>query len=170
MVWNKYVPPKVHMHAWRVLWERIPTITQLQRRNVLPPNVNMDCVFCHKEIETVRHVLFECEVSYQVWMGCVKWMGVQSVFSSNPSTSLLHFSKLLRGKKGKILVVCLWECTIWLLWKKRNGIIFSQEQFSLEKLLEELKTRSWNWVVNKDMRVAGIEFKEWCLNPNKFLM
>ncbi|KAL8481425.1 hypothetical protein ACS0TY_027799 [Phlomoides rotata] len=61
---NKYTPEKVRINAWRVLWERIPTITNLIQRLVVPQNVNINCAFCESTLETVRHIFFECSFSY----------------------------------------------------------------------------------------------------------
>ncbi|KAL8484898.1 hypothetical protein ACS0TY_027263 [Phlomoides rotata] len=61
---NKYTPEKVRVNAWRVLWERIPTITNLIQRLVVPQNVNINCFFCESTLETVRHIFFECSFPY----------------------------------------------------------------------------------------------------------
>ncbi|KAL8473172.1 hypothetical protein ACS0TY_030123 [Phlomoides rotata] len=106
LIWNKFSPLKVIIHAWRLLWERLPTTTKLQRRNALPSNADMNCVFCECHPESVRHIFFECKFSYYVWMGCCGWLGFQSVLSSDPTINLLYFSKLLRGKRDKTVAVC----------------------------------------------------------------
>ncbi|KAL8513037.1 hypothetical protein ACS0TY_019283 [Phlomoides rotata] len=91
-------------------------------------------------------------------------------FSRIPRRACSILASFFEGRKEKSLLFVYGNALYDFYGKKKNGIIFSQEQLSLEKLFDELKTRSWNWVVNKDLRAAGIEFKEWCLNPNKFLI
>lgn len=112
LIWNKLVPSKVQLHVWRVLLERLPTCTKLQRRNILSTNANVECIFCKKEDESVRHVFFECEYSYKLWMDCLKCLGIQTTLPSNPSMNLLLFSKFIRGKRGKMIAICLCECII----------------------------------------------------------
>ncbi|KAL8472711.1 hypothetical protein ACS0TY_029801 [Phlomoides rotata] len=56
LIWNKLAPPKVRLHAWRVIWERIPTTTKLQTRRSLPQNVGVNCIFCNEVPESVRHI------------------------------------------------------------------------------------------------------------------
>ncbi|KAL8457653.1 hypothetical protein ACS0TY_035498 [Phlomoides rotata] len=58
LVWNKIVIPKVRVHAWRVLWERVPTTTKLQKRRSLPAGVSLNCIFCKSVPKSVRHVFF----------------------------------------------------------------------------------------------------------------
>ncbi|KAL8474246.1 hypothetical protein ACS0TY_030897 [Phlomoides rotata] len=52
LIWNKLVSSKIQVHAWRVIRERVPTTTNLQRRNVLPQNANINCSFCDSNLET----------------------------------------------------------------------------------------------------------------------
>ncbi|KAL8506992.1 hypothetical protein ACS0TY_017755 [Phlomoides rotata] len=56
LVWNKLALPKVRVHAWRVLWERVPTTIKLQRRRCLPNGTNINCIFCDSSPKYVRHV------------------------------------------------------------------------------------------------------------------
>lgn len=87
----------------------------------------------------VRHVFFECEFAYSVWMKVLEWIRVKSALSSNPLVNLLHFSRLLKGRRGKLFGVCVWECVVWVLWKARNAKTFGGEQTTREKLLADIK-------------------------------
>ncbi|KAL8516890.1 hypothetical protein ACS0TY_015225 [Phlomoides rotata] len=169
LIWNKTALPKVRVHAWRILWERLPTTTKLQRRRSLPPGANINCVFCDASLESVRHVFFECGFAYRFWMECLSWLGVKTVLSSNPSISLLHFSRLLRGAKGLEFAVCMWKCVVWLIWKVRNDIIFKGEQIENIKLLEELKVRLWSWLMAKNQRCSTWSFEDWSCQPGKLV-
>lgn len=80
LIWNKFASSKVQIHAWRTIGERLPTKVNLQRRNCLPSGVNVSYPFCEVHAETVRHIFFECDVSYKVWMECLQWVGVYAVF------------------------------------------------------------------------------------------
>ncbi|KAL8536668.1 hypothetical protein ACS0TY_012020 [Phlomoides rotata] len=88
-IWNKYVPSKVIIHAWRVLRESVSSRSKLHRKGILISSDDLNCVLCGNCLETVRHVFFECHVSYQVWMECAKWLGINTVLSSNPRINLL---------------------------------------------------------------------------------
>lgn len=107
LIWNKLSPARVKIHSWRTIWERLPTRVELRRRNVIQASGDVSCLFCVGHEEGVRHIFFECNFAHVVWMECCKWLGVQTALSSNPSTSLLQFSKFLRGKKGSVYGVCI---------------------------------------------------------------
>ncbi|KAL8525193.1 hypothetical protein ACS0TY_014713 [Phlomoides rotata] len=82
LIWNSFSPSKVRMHAWRILWDRIPTTTKLIRRNAISPNTSTTCTFCKQETETVHHLFFECsslggrkgkQISVSIWQ-CLVWI------------------------------------------------------------------------------------------------
>ncbi|KAL8542626.1 hypothetical protein ACS0TY_003489 [Phlomoides rotata] len=170
LIWNNLVPPKIHFHSWRVLWERIPTTMKMSNRRSLPSNVSTNCIFCNEVPETVHHIFFECNFSYQVWMEIFKWLGFSSVLSSRPSTNLLHFSRLLRGKKGKEILVSIWDCIIWIIWKTRNEFVFQQVQFSKNKFIEELQARVWGWINEKYINSSVADYIVWIQEPMKIMM
>lgn len=58
LIWNRIALPKVRIHAWRVLWERVPTTTKLQSRRCLPQGTDVNCPFCGTTPEVVRQVFF----------------------------------------------------------------------------------------------------------------
>ncbi|KAL8529093.1 hypothetical protein ACS0TY_006529 [Phlomoides rotata] len=169
LIWNKMALPKVRVHAWRILWERLPTTTKLQQRSSLPPGANINCAFCDASPESVRHVFFECPFVYMFWMDCLNWLGVKTALSSSPSINLLHFSRFFRGNLGKDFAVCVWECVVWLIWKARNAIIFKGEQLGNLKLLEEQKFRLWSWLSVKYQRISNWSFEEWNKAPVKLI-
>ncbi|KAL8509474.1 hypothetical protein ACS0TY_016621 [Phlomoides rotata] len=70
--WFRDRPLKVIAHSWRVLWDRLPTKVNLRRRNILNSSHNLKCVLCNEKDETGRHIFFECEVSYKIWVMCFK--------------------------------------------------------------------------------------------------
>ncbi|KAL8495553.1 hypothetical protein ACS0TY_019621 [Phlomoides rotata] len=131
------------------------------KRGILPHEANSNCIFCNSQVETVRHVIFECAFAYEVWMHCSRWMGVTTVLSSSPSTNLLHFRENFSEKNGKEFAVCV----TWVIWKTRNAFIFRHEEPSVNKVFEEVKSRLWSWLHawikdNKDSR-----FRDWARNP-----
>lgn len=52
--------PKIIIHAWKLLWNRITTTLKLLKRGCVPPNVSTNCIFCDSEVESIRYVFFEC--------------------------------------------------------------------------------------------------------------
>ncbi|KAL8533767.1 hypothetical protein ACS0TY_009966 [Phlomoides rotata] len=136
LTWKCFAPPKVKVHAWRVLWERVPTSSKLQSKNILPSN-----------------------------MSCCSWLGIVTALPATPSSSLLVFSRLLEGRLSKKFLTCLWTCVVWLIWKQRNAVIFRNEQYSEERLIAELKGHLWSWTMAYVTRRRGVHFSDWNANP-----
>lgn len=84
-------------------------------------------------------------------MECIKWLGVNVVLSSKPSVNLLHFIRLIRGRKGVEIVVCIWECALWIIWKSRNAVVFRNGEVSLQKMVSEVKSSFKDWEVNPSL-------------------
>lgn len=163
LIWNKMAPMKVKVHAWKIIYEWLPTKVCLQRRNSLPNGVSISCPFCEKKEESVRYILFVYDFSYKVWMEVLKWIGVNAALFSLPANHLLHISSLLIGKKGKMLMSVIWECSVWVLWKARNAFVFRGEKALQDKILEDIKIFSWSWLSSvKWEQWTGI-FEEWNL-------
>ncbi|KAL8463237.1 hypothetical protein ACS0TY_034035 [Phlomoides rotata] len=151
VLWNKVCPPKVAIHAWRVIKERLPTTINLHRRRSLPVGANLHCIFCRNSTEIVRHVFFECLFAYSVWMGCLSWSGVATGLPSNPTMSLLYFSRLFRGKREK------------------NAVIFRNETVETKKMVEEIITRTWSWIVYREHTGRIGSLVDWRRNPREKL-
>lgn len=132
-----------------------------------PGNCKLGVQFLQEgERNSKTHVL-EYDFSYKVWMTFLKWISVQLVFPANSSMSLLLISKLMRGRKGKKIVVrLLWKCIVWLLWKRKNALVFQNQQQQKERLVEDLKGRTWNYAIAKELVKDEINFEKWCNNPN----
>jgi hypothetical protein len=66
-IWSLKVPNPVKMFLWRACSDVLPTKANLLRRGVLQEVV---CVLCNQEIESTRHVLWDCPTAQDVWCAC----------------------------------------------------------------------------------------------------
>ncbi|KAL8516069.1 hypothetical protein ACS0TY_014665 [Phlomoides rotata] len=90
LIWNSLAPSKVRKHAWRVLKERLPTKDLLLLKGVNIPNNEQSCVLCGEMNESVRHILFECQFSYGIWMDIFRWWGIYTVGASDHKSATIH--------------------------------------------------------------------------------
>ena len=84
--WKLKILPSSQVTAWRMLCNVIATKDNLFRRGI--PMVCARCPLCGVEEETVRHLFFECRVSWRIWGMCLKWLGYSSVLHGDAQ---LHF-------------------------------------------------------------------------------
>lgn len=169
LIWNKIEPLKVIAHAWRVLWDRLPTKSNLRRRNIIGPNESSRCVLCDEAEESGRHIFFECKVSHEIWMRCYKWLGISTVLHSRSFSNLFAHIRIFRVKKDTNLSMAIWLCVVWLIWKGMNALILEGAVFSIDKTVEELKARLWSWCYVKCIGFSGFSFNDWNVNPRMVL-
>ena len=114
-VWNVKVPPRVQGFLWLFSQNKIMTCDNLRKRGIVKP---LECVFC-KEIEYVRHLLFDCVVARLVWAE------VNTVFN----ISVVGFESVAKywfcAKKCKQLNVVS-SAVLWGLWNFRNSVVFNR--------------------------------------------
>ncbi|KAL8491338.1 hypothetical protein ACS0TY_023097 [Phlomoides rotata] len=169
LIWKNYAPLKVIAHAWRLLWDRLPTKCNLQRRNILGLNDVLSFCFCNLEVESGKHIFFECSVTYQIWTAIFVWLGFPMAMHSGTLTNLLMFSNFFRRKRGKHVAVSIWLGTVWIIWKWRNALIFKNDVASSKRILDELKSRLWSWLIIKYPVCSNFSFRDWIVNPRSIL-
>ncbi|GKC36351.1 retrovirus-related pol polyprotein from transposon TNT 1-94 [Tanacetum coccineum] len=83
--WNKILPSKVNILAWRVLLHRLPTRVNLNHRGIDLDSVR--CPLCNDDIETETHVFVNCSLARCIW---------KDVFSSwqLPNTSITNLDDM----------------------------------------------------------------------------
>lgn len=163
-VWNKLVPAKVAAHRWRVLYDRVPTKSNLKKRGVNLNDADMKCVFCGEIEESSNHVFFLCAQAHAIWMEVYQWLNFPFVLQPQALPNLLAHCQIGRGKKNKIIVSCIWLGVIWVIWKWRNDIIFRGGSFILEKIIEEIRCRTWSWMLARELSFSQFSFTEWVAN------
>jgi hypothetical protein len=120
LVWNKVVPVKVSVFAWRFMENRIPTRDNLFKRGIL--NIDAQhCVLGCGFDETLSHLFFTCDKTHKVWHGMLQWLGIQSVLHNNQVVHAHQFSGLqVRFLKYRRCFQVIWLATIWGIWRARN--------------------------------------------------
>ncbi|KAL8555013.1 hypothetical protein ACS0TY_002990 [Phlomoides rotata] len=104
-IWKSFVPSKVKAHAWRVLWGRLPTKSNLRRWGILGPSDDNRCLLCCLHEESEKHLFFKCSITHSLWMKCFSWLRYSTVIHTGTFTILLSFSRVFGGKSGKRCVV-----------------------------------------------------------------
>lgn len=64
LLWKIEVPPKVWHFKWKVLYGCLPTRIHLQTKHV---NVELSCLLCCTEEESISHVLIGCSFARSCW-------------------------------------------------------------------------------------------------------
>jgi hypothetical protein len=79
-----------------------------------------------------------------------------------------HF-KMFKGlvggsRKVKDMLGVIWFVNIFVIWKARNAVVFNQEGFSGEKVVEEAKVLSWR-ILKSRSKNFSFPLNLWIRNP-----
>jgi len=143
-LWKSPAPSKVVAFSWRALLNRIPTRSNLIRRNAIPTSVNSHCVFCNMVEESTNHLFLHCLETWKIWLQIQKWLEVCLITPSNLFSHWECWNGLVSyHKEHQRGMRLIWLSTVWAIWKARNNIIFNNSVFSLDDMVEEIQVLSW---------------------------
>nr|GEV49965.1 RNA-directed DNA polymerase, eukaryota [Tanacetum cinerariifolium] len=77
--WIKSIPIKVNVFAWKVFLDRIPTRSNLARRNISIPS--LACSLCDHALQDSSHLFFGCFMVKDVQKLICRWWNLDSQFS-----------------------------------------------------------------------------------------
>jgi len=74
-MWKNMAPLKVVAFSWKLLLDRIPTRSNLAKRNIIPTDNPTVCVFCDGTEETTTNLFLHCHVVRAIWVIIMRWLG-----------------------------------------------------------------------------------------------
>jgi len=158
IIWGLKIPPRASAFSWRIFKNRLPTKANLRKRHVELPSYN--CPLCDVEEETVGHVMYSCTKTRYLWWESLRWVNRVGPFPIEPKYHFLQFFHW----SGKSYVDKRWE-VFWValsmtIWKHRNALVFNNQTFSPEKVMDEALFHTWSWIncMEKDFHT---HFNQW---------
>ncbi|GAU24549.1 hypothetical protein TSUD_148900 [Trifolium subterraneum] len=167
-IWDSPAPSKVIAFSCQLLYDRVPTRSNLEVRGLLGADLPWECVGCVGSRESSVHLFLHCPSAMLVWKEVFRWLGVMIVIPP----SLFSLFEIFRGsaKNAKIGqgFVMIWHATLWCLWKARNSSIFANGSFIPLAIVDEIKVISWKWCLVR-LKVPACLFYEWNWDPGECL-
>ncbi|XP_030497977.2 uncharacterized protein LOC115713630 [Cannabis sativa] len=115
--WKTKVPPKVLHFAWKAVCGCLPTRVQLQTKHV---PVQLQCVFCNREEESIMHVLVHCQFARSCWFRSAVSLGQVAAATFGDWLQ----DVLSRGHVGMFEEALM---TSWSIWKARNDLLWNKK-------------------------------------------
>ncbi|KAL4591545.1 hypothetical protein LXL04_004514 [Taraxacum kok-saghyz] len=160
--WNRFVPIKINVFAWRVAFNRLPTRLNLEQKCIDVDTIM--CPVCQREVESLAHILFKCEVAFAVWGRVANsYYAYMPVFDSfGEMTQWVDAQSNTNDRRAKVDVVC---CTaMWVLWKFRNGMVFGDPKSKRDMLFDSIVSFSFNWFCNRNSKHSR-NWNAWMICP-----
>ncbi|KAJ0481970.1 putative reverse transcriptase zinc-binding domain-containing protein [Helianthus annuus] len=156
--WNRWTTNKSSMFMWRAMEEKIPTTTASSNRGLNIPDVT--CKICGAADETAAHVLIQCNFAKRAWESVVNWLHIPMINTEGGIKDLLlELNGLQRCKNMKVIHAIAIQ-TMWILWKNRNGKIFSNKQGDVQRIMIEIKEASYQGLKTRS-KFSSITRQEW---------
>ncbi|XP_071728123.1 uncharacterized protein [Rutidosis leptorrhynchoides] len=120
---NRSIPLKVNVLAWRVKRKRLPVLAELDNKGIDIDSVL--CLNCTNMAESVDHCLVACSNAISIWNKVLRWWNINyNSFSTFEELVVLSPSGLNTKCKD------IWNGIIWItayyIWKNRNVKVFGK--------------------------------------------
>ncbi|KAL5186989.1 hypothetical protein HKD37_05G012732 [Glycine soja] len=129
-LWKLKIPAKASIFAWRLIRDRLPTKSNLHRRQVVLEDTL--CSFCRIREEDASHIFFECNKILPLWWESQTWVRSLGV---SPINTRQHFLQHVHGKPGSQRYnrwKTWWIALNWSIWKSIGMRSFSRMHNSME--------------------------------------
>ena len=163
-IWKCWEPSKVMAFSWKLLLNRIPTKVNLSLRQVLIPDIPLDCVMCLGELESANHLFLHCGFAMKVWNSIMRWLGLNFMIPPNLFILWENWEGVSVVKKMRNGFRSIWHAVVWCIWLVRNDCIFNNKIGEEEALVEDIKVLSWRWHLDHSKSQACMYY-EWHWNP-----
>lgn len=134
-LWKLKVPLKYAIFGWRLIRDRLPTKINLHRRQVAVSDTS--CPLCRNEVEDAGHLFFHCRKVTPLWWESMSWVSQFHVFPKDPKMHFLQHALTTTSGSRARRWKWWWIAVTWTIWKQRNKIIFSNEDFDSNKVMDD---------------------------------
>ncbi|KAL8547093.1 hypothetical protein ACS0TY_006716 [Phlomoides rotata] len=112
------------------------TTDNLIRRGIHINDEGKKCQLCKEKEENIKHLFFDCKVTYGIWTSIIKWLGVTMVLHISPSVHFSYFAECLGNGQKRKAASSIWIGIVWGIWNLRNEVIFKNSVINIEKEMQ----------------------------------
>ncbi|KAH1246485.1 hypothetical protein GmHk_06G016557 [Glycine max] len=153
IIWNLKIPPRASAFSWRLLRNRLPTKANLRKRQITL--LSYRCPLCDHEEEDIGHIMFSCRITRSLWWEALRWVNRVGPFSIDPKNHFMQFSHWNCKSSIDSRWEVLWIALSMTIWKHRNLLVFKNQIFNPEKVMDEALFHTWSWLkgIDKDFLI-----------------
>jgi len=149
--WRNRAPPRVQFFTWLLLNDRIQCKANLQKKAIV---TDATCETCSCARETAAHIMFHCPYAQAFWAA----IGVRiSPDQRVDDLQQIQRPTCVHADHSK----CFTILCCWMLWKRRNGVVFKGEQKDLRALLQNCRDEARLWGCRLPRSAVGV-CDTWC--------
>nr|GEV40951.1 hypothetical protein [Tanacetum cinerariifolium] len=140
--WIKSIPIKVNVFVWKLSLGRLPTRSNLIRRNILVSDVV--CPLCDLEIEDSSHLFFGCSLAKDIQKLICRWWNLEVHPYESYNGWLSWFKSIRLGTKLKDILEGVFYVFWWSIWYFRNHLLFTDLPPRKDAIFDNIILRSFN--------------------------
>ncbi|XXG68935.1 hypothetical protein AAC387_Pa06g1917 [Persea americana] len=135
LIWDGISLTKLSCFGWRLMLNRTPTETRLQR---LGFSLASRCSVCCNDEDSSTHVFFYYAQARSLWQWLLQAANIQHPVNCSAS-SLWHVLSIGNDLAGKKYMAAVFIRVIYALWKARNSAIFYAHPVPFNQTLSQLQ-------------------------------
>ncbi|KAL8544191.1 hypothetical protein ACS0TY_004648 [Phlomoides rotata] len=116
---------------------------------IITDSGDIKCALSGEKDETSIHLAVHCWIVQSIWAMIYIWLEIEMVPHYDLRINLLQHCETLGQVKKRRIASTIWICTSLAIWNYRNNVTFGGEKPNIDKMLGDIKSRSWNWVTAK---------------------
>nr|GEV19201.1 RNA-directed DNA polymerase, eukaryota [Tanacetum cinerariifolium] len=110
--WSKVVPIKINVFMWKLLFDKLPTRDNLEKKGLDVPSIL--CGICDDVTETASHVFLRCEFALEIWRQIARWWDLDIPHMLSMKELLgwvdnLKISKIQKKGLYNIVITATWS-------------------------------------------------------------
>ncbi|XP_071711036.1 uncharacterized protein [Rutidosis leptorrhynchoides] len=161
-MWCKTAPIKVNIFIWRLNLDRLPTIPNLEHRDV---TVDRDCcALCDVSEESRDHLFIRCDTSYQIWCRIGIWLDISFPILDSIEDLWSWINSLPQIGNRRFIVKVAAISTLWHIWSLRNGIIFKDHNIRKSYVFDYIVLSAFNWIYSRYHK-STLNWTTWLHSP-----
>ncbi|XP_020682034.1 uncharacterized protein LOC110099279 [Dendrobium catenatum] len=119
-IWFKHHATRFSIYSWMAFRNGLKTADALISRGI---SASPECVFCKTDKENLKHLLFECDFSYNILLNTLPQMSYM-LFRPNLWKVYNNIEEWEMDSSRKSLCYILLTAIVYFIWKARNDRLF----------------------------------------------
>lgn len=164
VIWQKFLPLRVSVFAWKVAHNGIASKDNLLHRGIVLQNQNFSCQICNNELETSNHLFLFCPQTTKLWFKIQQWWGTSFPLPRSIQELMLQSQALTTVRAFNSLLQLVIVTSIWAIWFFRNNLVFRAKPWCVEEVFHFVQSRTFIWIKSK-IQEAHFTFSDWVQFP-----
>lgn len=137
-LWQKFVPPRVSIFAWKILHNCLPTDDNANRRGII---VEGGCALCDSPtvLEDQEHLFIQCDFAKLVWCWLSTLLHLDLSFLTSLRELLRWCVRRPMSNQYNQVILSIILNTLWAIWKYRNKAIFERRRNTVVSCIRKIK-------------------------------